>query len=128
MRSITVRQAVWVLPTVILAAAFGQQRQATIRVEVTAKAIAVAGADVTIGTRSIRTGEDGSATITATPGDLKISITKYGYFPSTVSLLAGAAREWVVRVELEPRKAVEEEIKVYATRNDVRVQDSPVHV
>jgi iron complex outermembrane receptor protein len=55
-------------------------------------------------------------------------VTKDGYFPAKASLLADAAREWAVHVELEPRKAVEEQIKVYATRNDVRIQDSPLHV
>jgi iron complex outermembrane receptor protein len=59
---------------------------------------------------------------------VKVSVTKDGYFPATASLSADATRESVLRVELEPRKAVEEEIKVYATRNDVRIQDSPLHV
>ena len=86
------------------------------------------GADVTVNGKSVRTGQDGSATTVAPPGEVKVSVTKDGYFPANASLLADAARESVVRVELEPRKAVEEEIKVYATRNDVRVQDSPLHV
>src|SRR5947207_11836972 len=29
---------------------------------------------------------------------------------------------------MEPRKEVEEAIKVFATRNDVRIHDSPLHV
>jgi iron complex outermembrane receptor protein len=128
MRSTTVRQVGWLLPAIILAAAFGQERQATIRVEVTADATAVAGADVTIGGRTVRTGSDGSVVIAAIPGDVTVSVIKDGYFPATVSLQADATRESVVRVELQLRKAVEEEIKVFATRNDVRVQDSPVHV
>jgi outer membrane receptor for ferrienterochelin and colicins len=116
------------LLAVIAAAAFGQQPQATIRVEVTAESAPVQGADVTVNGKSVRTGQDGSATAVAPPGGMKISVTKDGYFPANASLLADAAREWVVRVELEPRKVVEEQIKVYATRNDVRIQDSPLHV
>ena len=85
-------------------------------------------AEVTVNGKSVRTGQDGTATTVAPPGDVRISVTKDGYFPANASLLADAARESVVRVELEPRKAVEEEIKVYATRNDVRIQDSPLHV
>jgi outer membrane receptor for ferrienterochelin and colicins len=122
------REVAWLLPAVIAAAAFGQQPQATIRVEVTAESAPVQGAEVTVNGKSVRTGPDGSATTVAPPGEVKISVTKDGYFPASASLLADAARESVVRVELEPRKAVEEEIKVYATRNDVRVQDSPLHV
>ena len=67
-------------------------------------------------------------TAIAPPGDVKISVTKDGYFPADASLRADAAHESIVHVELEPRKAVEEEIKVYATRNDARIQDSPLHV
>jgi iron complex outermembrane receptor protein len=122
------REVAWLLPAVIAAAAFGQQPQATIRVEVTAESVPVQGADVMANGKSVRTGQDGTALIAAPLGDLKVSVAKEGYFPANASLLADAAREWILHVELEPRKTVEEEIKVYATRNDVRVQDSPLHV
>src|SRR5205814_3489994 len=74
------------------------------------------------------TGRDGTATTVVPSGNVKVSVTKDGYVPAAVSLLDGAMRESLLRVELEPRKTVEEEIKVYATRNDVRIQDSPLHV
>ena len=122
------RQGAWLLPAVIAAAAFGQEPQATIRVEVAAASEPVEGAEVTVNGKSVRTGQAGTATTVVPPGDVKVSVTKDGYFPATASLLADAVRESVLRVELEPRKTVEEEIKVYATRNDVRIQDSPLHV
>jgi hypothetical protein len=115
----------WLLPAAIATAVFGQQPQATIRVEVSAESAPVRGADVTVNGKSVRTGQDGSATTAAPLGDMKVSVTKDGYFPASASLLADAAREWVVRINLEPRKVVEEQIKVYATRNDVRMQDCP---
>jgi len=118
----------WLVTAVVAARAFGQEPQATIRVEVTAESIPVQAADITVNGKSVRTGPDGTATTVAPLGDVKVSVTKDGYFPANTSLLADAAREWVVHVELEPRKTVEEEIKVYATRNDVRIQDSPLHV
>ena len=92
------REVAWLLPAVIAAAAFGQQPQATIRVEVTAESAPVQGADVTVNGKSVRTGQDGSATTVAPPGTIKVSVTKDGYFPASTSLLADAAREWVVRV------------------------------
>jgi iron complex outermembrane receptor protein len=55
-------------------------------------------------------------------------VVKDGYLPSTSSLEVNAAREWSVRVELQPAETVEQEITVYATRNDVRIQDSPLRV
>ena len=118
----------WFLPAVIAAAAFGQEPPATIRVEVTAASAPVEGAQVTVNGKSVRTGQDGTATTVVPSGNVKVSVTKDGYFPAAVSLLDGAMRESLLRVELEPRKTVEEEIKVYATRNDVRIQDSPLHV
>src|SRR5436305_2771159 len=122
------RQGAWLLPVVIAAAAFGQEPQATIRVEVTAASEPVEGAEVTVNGKSVRTGQDGAATTIVPAGDVRVSVIKDGFFPAHASLLAETAREPVVRVELEPRETVEEEIKVYATRNDVRVQDSPLHV
>ena len=121
------REIAWLL-SAVAASAFGQKPQATIRVEVTAESVAVQGANVSVNSKSALTGQDGSATVAAALGDTKITVTKSGFFPANASLLTDAAREWVVRVELEPQKTVEEEIKVYATRNDVRVQDSPLHV
>jgi hypothetical protein len=118
----------WLVAAIIVATAFGQDPQATIRVEVTAESVPVQAADVTINGKSVRTGQDGTVTLVALLGDVRISVSKEGYFPANASLVADAAREWVVHVELQPRKAVEEEIKVYATRNDVRIQDSPLHV
>src|ERR1051325_8837344 len=118
----------WFVAATVAATAFGQEPQATIRVEVTAESIPVQAADITVNGKSVRTGPDGTATTVAPLGDVKVSVTKDGYFPANTSLLADAAREWVVHVELEPRKTVEEEIKVYATRHDVRIQDSPLHV
>ncbi len=121
-------EVAWLLAAVIAVVAFGQQPQATIRVEVSAQSVPVQAADVTVNGKSVRTGQDGTATTVAPLGDVKVSVTKDGFFPANASLLTDAAREWGVHDELELRKAVEEEIKVYATRNDVRIQDSPVHV
>jgi iron complex outermembrane receptor protein len=121
------RVIAWLL-AIMTASALGHQPQATIKVEVTAESVAVPGANVTVNAKSALTGQDGSATVAAAVGATKITVTKNGFFPASASLLTDAARERVVRVELEPQKTVEEEIKVYATRNDVRVQDSPLHV
>src|SRR3954470_1327304 len=98
------RQGAWLL--LIAAAAFGQEPQATIRVEVTAASEPVEGAEVTVNGKAVRTGQDGAATAIVPAGDVRVSVTKDGYFPATASLLAGTVRESVLRVELEPRKTV----------------------
>lgn len=120
--------ASFLLAAVIASTAFGQQPQATIRVEVTAESAAVQDAGVTVNGKSARTGRDGTVSMVAPLGEVRVSVTKDGYFSAPVSLFAGTAREWVVRVELEPRDDVEEQITVYATRNDARIQDLPLRV
>ena len=61
-------------------------------------------------------------------GPVQIEVAREGFFPAKATLDATAAQEYVVRVELEPEAAHEEEVTVFATRNDVRIQDSPLHV
>jgi len=70
-------EVAWLLLALISAAAFGQQPQATIRVEVTAESAPVQGAEVTVNGKSVRTGQDGAATIGAPPGEVKISVTNW---------------------------------------------------
>ena len=47
-------------------------------------------------------------------GEIRVSVTKDRYFPAKASLTADAAREFVVRVEMQPQEEVKEEIKGYA--------------
>jgi outer membrane receptor for ferrienterochelin and colicins len=64
----------------------------------------------------------------ATLGQVDISVTKQGFFPARTSLDVDAAREWSLQIELKPEQEQHEKVTVYATRNDVRLQDSPLHV
>jgi len=105
-----------------------QEPRATIRVEVIAAGAPVSDAAVTVNAVALRSDPDGLAVATVSVGEVRVSVTKNGYFPATASITADGAREFVVRVEMQPQEEVKEEIKVYATRNDVRIQDSPLHV
>src|SRR5262249_9128973 len=67
-------------------------------------------------------------TLPATLGRVDISVTKEGFFPARATLDINSAKAWLVQIELQPQKEREEKVTVYATRNDVRVQDSPLHV
>ena len=108
--------------------ALGQVLQPTIRVEVKSGADPVRDAEVTVGGHNSRTGTDGVALLAGALGHIDIRVSKEGFFPARASLDIDAAREWRVQIELEPQKERQEQVTVYATRNDVRVQDSPVHV
>jgi outer membrane receptor for ferrienterochelin and colicins len=110
------------------AAAIGQAPRASIRVEVRAESGPVEGAEVRWDGVPVRTGKDGVAVGEAGLGRVKVSVVKEGFHPAAVVLDVDAAREWVVAVELRERETVEEEVTVYATRNDVRLQDSPLRV
>ena len=113
----------------IVGAAFAvaQQPQATIRVEVTAKSAPVQDAEVTVNGKQARTGPDGVAILPSELGHVDIGVTKEGFFPARKALDIDAAQEWQFQFELQDAKH-EEEVTVHATRNDVRVQDSPLHV
>lgn len=117
--------ALLVLMAVVAAA---QEPQATIRAEVKSDAGPVERAKMVANGQSASTGPDGVATLTVALGHVEISVTKEGFFPARASLDVNAAREWPVQIELQPQREEKAEVTVYATRNDVRIQDSPLHV
>jgi outer membrane receptor for ferrienterochelin and colicins len=105
-----------------------QDVRASLRVEVFSGLTPLAQANVTVNGNLLRTGQDGILPTSVGLGTVQISVTKDGFFPASVSVNIDEVREFVVRVDLQPQKRVEEEIKVYATRNNVRIEDSPLHV
>ena len=118
----------WAPLILVIAFAQGQEIQPTIRVEVRSGEGPVQEAEVSVGGHSSRTGPDGVAISPGALGRIDISVTKKGFFPARASLDIDAAKEWTVQIELQPQKEQEEKVTVHATRNDVRVQDSPLHV
>src|SRR5512140_3159436 len=107
---------------------FAQDPRATVRVEVTAAARPVDRASVTVNGAILITGPDGVATAPVPLGPVKIEVTREGFHPASASLSASEPRDYIVQVEMLPKETAEEEITVSATRNDVRLQDSPVRV
>ncbi len=118
-------RALLALVTVLVSA---QTPQPTIRVEVTSEADPVPDAEIAAGGRSGRTSADGVAVLPAALGRVDVRVTKEGFFPARASLDIDVAREWTIHVELQPQQERKEEVTVYATRTDVRVQDSPLRV
>jgi outer membrane receptor for ferrienterochelin and colicins len=122
------RQRLWALLILTATTALAQAPQPTIHVEVKADAGPVQDAEVTANGHSARTGQNGIAVLPVELGRVDISVTKGGFFPARTSLVIDTAREWPVQIELQPQKERQEQITVYATRNDTRLQDSPLHV
>ncbi len=117
-----------VLLIVAAAVALAQTPLPTVRVEVTSGADPVPNAEISAGGRSGRTGVNGMAVLPAALGHLDISVTKEGFFPARAALDIEEAREWTIQIELQPQPERKEQVTVHATRTDVRVQDSPLHV
>ena len=110
-----------------VALALAQQPQATIRVEVRSESAPVQGAEVSVNGNQARTGPDGVAVLPSELGHVDVVVTKDGFFPARKALDIDAAQELQLQFELQEARH-EEEVTVHATRNDVRVQDSPLHV
>ena len=109
--------------------AFAQEvPRATIRVEVKTDSGPVAGAVVNLNGVSVPTDQAGFA-VTALPlGRVEVSASKEGFLPAKVSLQVDEAREWRITVELKPEQQAQEEVTVFATRTDTRLQDLPTRV
>ena len=76
---------------------------------------------------SIQTDQNGIATATLPLGLVEGVVSKEGFFPAKISFTASEAREWPVVVELQSQRK-EEEVTVFATRTDTRLQDLPTRV
>jgi outer membrane receptor for ferrienterochelin and colicins len=112
----------------ITAVALAQAPQPTLRIEVKSDAGPVQDADVTASDHSARTGPDGVAILPAALGRVNVTAMKEGFFPVRTTLNVDAVREWPLEIELQPRTEQQEQVTVYATRTDTRLQDSPLHV
>jgi hypothetical protein len=112
----------------LLAALSSLAQVASIRIEVKAGTEPVAGAEVRTVNEKAFTGAQGVAVLTVPLGPISLSVSKEGYFPATTALVITEAREWPVSVQLHEKETREEEITVFATRTDTRLQDSPVRV
>ena len=106
----------------------GQAPQGNVRVVIKADAGPVIGATVTVNGRVGQTGTDGVALLPATPGSVDVTVSKEGFFPAHATVVVVAAQQAEVDFELQPKQAEEQEVTVYATRTDVRMEDSPLHV
>ena len=119
------------LATILSAQAFAQAQElpsATIHVAVKTEAGPVAGAIVTINGIPTPTDQNGTATATVPLGKVDVSVSKEGFLPAKTSVSVDEAREWQITVELNPQQQAEEQVTVFATRTDTRIQDSPTRV
>src|SRR5947207_2013221 len=107
---------------------FAQDRLATIQVEVRTGSTPIPGAKVVVNGISRQTDRNGIAVIAAAAGKVEVLATKAGFFDATATITIDQTREWRLVIELQPQKTEEQQITVYATRTDTRLQDLPTRV
>lgn len=108
----------------------------TIVTEVSAEGRPLAGATVSAGGTASTTDREGRATLLVTPLSgqdratlvMAVTTTAAGHSPATTVVEVSGERPTLVRVDLEPLFAIEEEVFVNATRTNTRLQDQPVRV
>jgi iron complex outermembrane receptor protein len=123
-----VRVTLLVLFTTISSAYAQEPPRATIRVAVKTEAGPVAGAVVTMNGAPTPTDQNGIATATLPLGKVEVSVSKEGFLPAKTSLTVDEAREWQITIDLNPQQQAEEQVTVFATRTDTRIQDLPIRV
>jgi iron complex outermembrane receptor protein len=104
-----------------------QDQPIPFRIAVENAATPVPGAMVLVDGVSVLTDANGLAIVNVSPGNVEITVSRDGFFPTTVTVSIDAPEQQIV-IELQPRVAVEEEVTVSATRIDMRLQDIPTRV
>ena len=102
--------------------------RATIRVEVRTETTPVAGAVVTMNGISVQADQDGLAITTLPLGKVDVTVSKEGFLPAKTTLQVDEAREWRIAFDLQLQGQREDQVTVYATRTETRLQDSPTRV
>jgi outer membrane receptor for ferrienterochelin and colicins len=115
---------------VLSALMFSQESpRPTVVIDVKAAAVPVADATVTVNGTSVTTDQQGIARAIAPVGKVEVTVKKEGFLPATATLaIDDAAREFQLHFELQIERHENEEITVFATRTDKRLQDLPTRV
>jgi outer membrane receptor for ferrienterochelin and colicins len=117
-----------VLVICVAAVVGGQPPETSVRVEVKTGSGAVADAVVAMGSQTAHTNKNGVAVLPGIPGRANVTVSKAGFFPANAAVTMVAAQRSEIEIDLQPKPTEEEDVTVYATRTDVRLQDSPLHV
>jgi uncharacterized membrane protein len=117
-----------ILVMFVAAVTWAQSPRGTVRIEVRTDSGAVSDAVVAIGSQTAHTNKDGVAVLPAAPGRANVTVNKEGFFPANAAVTVFVSQQSEIEIELRPRETEEQQVTVYATRTDVRLQDSPLHV
>ena len=108
--------------------AYSQEQRATLVVDVKTDAVPVKKAEVSVNGVAAFTDDQGRVRTPIPLGEINITVRKEGFLPASASLSVREVREWQVEVELKEAPHGEDEVTVFATRTDTRIQDLPTRV
>jgi outer membrane receptor for ferrienterochelin and colicins len=116
------------LAVAIFAGVMPQQNTGTLLIEVRSRSQAVSQAEIVIGDRVVLTDRRGEAVVPLPPGELTITVQRFGFKSRKLQALVTEGTTTSVAVELEPEVVLEQEVTVTATRTEQRIEDSPIRV
>jgi iron complex outermembrane receptor protein len=105
-----------------------QDQPISIRIQVESAGGPVPQATVTVSGVPVQTDDSGQAIVDVNPGNVEMTVSRNGFFPTTVSVTVDSTPGQQIVIQLQQRPVVEEEVTVSATRIDMRLQDIPTRV
>jgi len=105
-----------------------RQALGTLLVEVRNDSRPVEQAEVSAGGQIVLTDARGDATLELPPGEVELTIGRYGFTSRTVRASVSEGTATRVTVELEAESVLKQEITVTATRTETRIEDQPLRV
>src|SRR5437870_8956712 len=124
-RPVLIFAFVW---TTVVTNIHARQAQGGLVVEVRSGSGPVEQAEVSAGGQLVLTNVRGEAKLDLTPGDVELTIGRYGFTSRTVRASVSEGITTRVIVELEPESVLKQEITVTATRTETRIEDQPLRV
>src|SRR5688572_16521460 len=107
----------------------GFQASGTLVVEVRSESGPVEQAEVVIRDEIAGvTGNQGNVTLQLPPGDIEITVQRYGFASKAIPVTVAAGAVQSLTVELDAESVLDEEIIVTTTRGEVRIEDEPLRV
>lgn len=119
----------FLLLTLLAGSAQAQEEPGRVRIEVRHEGEPLPGATAVVDGAEYVTDEAGRVSLSLPPGETSVVTQMDGFTPTTSIIEVVAGAELTVRVELELRPTVEEEVTVVATtRSGRRIEEQPMRV
>jgi len=110
------------------AATPAQQAPGKLLLEVRSQSRPVEQAEISAAGQVVLTDARGEAALDVPPGDIELTIARYGFTSRTIRATVSEGIPTRLTVELESESVLQQEITVTATRTETRIEDQPLRV